>query len=93
MSILGSPFASSNSVQRLPAYKVHDKVTIRLDKVGSDTNKIVINLGPEDVTASKAPYFLMDGEVLTLKACEVDNGAAISILALSGTANVYWSIT
>lgn len=94
MANLGSPFASTSSAQRLPfrRFSAPAKLTIRVDSGSSD--RVLVRCHPkDDVSAAAADIFLLNGESISYEADSMTNLQDISILATSGTPNIYWGIT
>ncbi len=94
-NVLQSPFASSSGAQRLPALQVgeHGRLIIRLE--GSTTDKILFRINSEaDVSATRADGFLLAGESIEIRGRVLQGGLAsnITVIATSGTANVYFGV-
>lgn len=87
---VGSPFAASGTAQRLPDMRPLGHLIVRVSDA-SGTDRVVIRIHTEQVAdAAHADFFLNAGESIRIKRSRIKLCNDVSILATSGTPNIYW---
>jgi len=92
MANVGTPFKAP-SAQRLPDILVGcGRVVIRVDDT-TGTDKIIIRIDPNAVVdAAHANFFLKAGESIEISGHAIQKASDVSVLATSGTPDIYWGI-